>query len=297
VANLMFTVSPIAVSAIEFVTPLGGLNPPGHTLPTDHIYFYHRLYNPGAPAYEVVAPAGGTVTALIQHGDSKVYVAVTATETYYLDHVILDPNIRQGVTVTAGQRLGVTSTASYGIDLGLVNTAVTQGFIVPARYSNDSLHADAPLKYFEEPLRATLYGLVTRSGADKDGRIDFDQPGRLSGNWFLDSLPISESSVLAAGTMQLAFVRDSREPDERRICIGGTLSMAGIYGVAPDDPDPADVSAASGRVEYHLIPQGISDPGILLVQVIGADAIRVETFPGGTPGSVAFTSAVRTYRR
>jgi len=41
--TLVFTQSPIDVAAIEFVVPLGNLNPPGHTLPTDHVYFYHRL--------------------------------------------------------------------------------------------------------------------------------------------------------------------------------------------------------------------------------------------------------------
>ena len=35
-----FHVSPVAVDQIRFIVPLGSLNPPGHTLPTDHIYFY-----------------------------------------------------------------------------------------------------------------------------------------------------------------------------------------------------------------------------------------------------------------
>ena len=39
-ASPMLTVSPIDVGSIRDLTPLGNLNPPGHTLPTDHLYFY-----------------------------------------------------------------------------------------------------------------------------------------------------------------------------------------------------------------------------------------------------------------
>lgn len=37
---LVFRASPTDQPAIRWITPLGNLNPPDHTLPTDHIYFY-----------------------------------------------------------------------------------------------------------------------------------------------------------------------------------------------------------------------------------------------------------------
>lgn len=36
----LFTVPPIPIGSIAVLAPLGNLNPPGHTLPTDHLYFY-----------------------------------------------------------------------------------------------------------------------------------------------------------------------------------------------------------------------------------------------------------------
>lgn len=39
-----FSVAPVPVAAINELAPLGNLNPPGHTFPTDHLYFY-----PGGP--------------------------------------------------------------------------------------------------------------------------------------------------------------------------------------------------------------------------------------------------------
>jgi hypothetical protein len=53
-ATLSFTTSPI--DAFEYQHHAARQSdPPGHTIPTDHIYFYHRL------AVPVVVPAGGTV--------------------------------------------------------------------------------------------------------------------------------------------------------------------------------------------------------------------------------------------
>jgi hypothetical protein len=296
--SLSFSVSPIDTSVIEFITPLGNLNPPDHTFPTDHIYFYHHLNHQTAPAYVVVAPAAGTVTSIVQHGDQKVNVQVTSSQTYYLDHVVLDGTIQQNTKVTAGQRLGVTSSGAYGLDLGLVSQNVTLGFINPARYSGDSVHAGAPLKYFAEPLKSTLYGLVSRVGADKDGQVCFDQAGTLAGNWFLESLPVSQSAVFTSGPMELAFVRDVTDPSQFRISIGGTLAMTGVLNVAAGAPDPASVTPATGAVAYAVTPGAFGAPsGVILVQMTAASSIRIEAFPGGTSGAVSFTSNTRTYVR
>ena len=47
--SLVFKASPLELSTIRQIVPLGNLNPPGHTLPTDHIYVNNRTPN-GAPA-------------------------------------------------------------------------------------------------------------------------------------------------------------------------------------------------------------------------------------------------------
>jgi len=297
--SLIFSVSPIAESAIEFITPLGNLNPPGHTLPTDHIYFYHHLFHQSAPPFEVVAPAAGTAESVVQHNaDQKLYIRVTSSMSYYIDHVVLENGVGINSKITAGQHLGVTSTGAFGIDLGVVNTALTQGFINPARYSSDSIHADAPLKYFSDPLKTTLYGLVQRSGSDKDGQLCFDQSGTLAGNWFLDSLPVAQSPNVASGPMQLAFVRDVNDPTVVRISIGGTLAITGMLGVGASDPDPASVTPASGVVSYQVTSSSFGFvPGVLLVQMTAPDTIRVEAFPGASPGSVSFTANAQTYVR
>jgi len=298
--TLVFTQSPIDVAAIEFVVPLGNLNPPGHTLPTDHVYFYHRLRNPSAPIYDVVAPAGGIVREARRGNDDVVRVQVTASATYYLGHVKLDPSIQQGMSIAAGQKLGTTSTLSYGLDVGLVNNDRTLSFANPARYGDDTRNADSALRYFADPVRGALYAKVTRRGSDLDGRIDFDVDGRLAGNWFLDGLPVEQSSILDAGPKQLAFVRDVEDPGAVRISIGGTLGVQGVFAVPPTASDPVDVSPASGRVAYVLYVGGPgSGPaaGLLIVEMTDPETLRAEVFAGSQRSDAAFTSSARIYRR
>jgi hypothetical protein len=298
--TLVFSQSPIDVAAIEFVVPLGNLNPPDHTLPTDHVYFYHRLRNPAAPVYDVVAPAGGLVREARRGNDDVVRVQVTASATYYLGHVKLDPSIQQGLPIAAGQKLGTTSTLSYGLDVGLVNYDRTLSFVNPARYGDDTRNADSALRFFAEPVRSALYAKVDRRGGDLDGRIDFDVAGRLAGNWFLDGLPVGESTILGAGPKQLAFVRDVAEPDAVRISIGGTLAMEGVFAVPASLPDPANVGPGSGRVAYPLYigtPGSGPAAGLLVVEMIDAETIRAEAFAGSQQSDAAFTPAAQVYRR
>src|SRR5947207_4792604 len=127
--------SPVDPSFVDFILPLGNLNPPSHTFPTDHIYFYVGFLRPEARGVPVFAPGDGNVTAIISHSnDPKVMVRVTNTMSYYLDHVVLDSAIAQGARITSGQKLGTSGTGGFGIDLGVTDDARTlTGFITPAR--------------------------------------------------------------------------------------------------------------------------------------------------------------------
>jgi hypothetical protein len=276
-STFAFTRSPVDPAVIEFITPLGNLNPPGHTIPTDHIYFYHHLNHRSAPQYEVFAPADGIIGPILRGNDDAIYVWTSKTHMYYLGHVILDAGFAQNQKVTAGQRLGVTSTLSFGLDLGLLNYDITLPFVMPARYSDNSLHADAPLKFFSDPLKSQLYALVEGTGANRDGQINFDQAGRLAGNWFHESLPVSESAGPSGWTRHLAFVRDNRDPSQIRISIGGMITTAGVYSIAAADPDPASVTTGSGSVTFNVVSGAFGGPSGPMVVTMMTDArIRIQ---------------------
>ena len=295
-----FTVSPIEPAFIEFIAPLGNLNPPGHTLPTDHIYLYTRLQNPASPPRVVFAPADGTIQTVIagNNGEVKLLVAAALPCSYYLDHIVPDAGMREGVAIKAGQRVGMSSASSqsFGIDLGMFSDAVTVPFANPARYSSESLHGDSPIKYFTEPLRTQLYALVRRSSGDRDGTFNYDVQGRLIGNWFADTVPIASSQSPENWPLHLSFAFDNFDPAVQRISSGGALGFVGTPTVVAGTPSPQDVSVATGKVVYRLVNPGTPAFGVLIVQMTAADRIRVE-YLAGDRADADFSSAARIYVR
>jgi hypothetical protein len=291
--TLTLRASPIDINEIRFITPLGNLNPPGHTTPTDHIYFYFANPSTEQPAsrrMEFRAPGDGVVTTVLGGlgQESKVFVRQTSTFIYYLDHLILTVPLERNSRVTAGQVLGTTG-AAYGIDLGVINDTLTLNFVAPSRYIYDTIHTDAPLKYFEEPLKSALYSRVQRIGSERDGRIDYDVAGRLAGNWF-----IANSQTAAA-----AFAYDTYDPDRVVICTAvGTLQ--GVWNIAATDPAPRDVSPSTGRVLYTLSrsitgpPVATTVSGYMLIEMTDATHIKMETF---TARPADFTAAAGTFAR
>ncbi len=188
----------------------------------------------------------------------------------------------------AEQRLGTTG-SSFEVDLSVVNEDITlPGIVNPARYPQ-AAHIEAPLKYFDEPLRSQLYAKVERLGPELDGKIDYDIPGRLSGNWFTsDSIP-------------LVFAYHWYDPARVVISVSGGLLRNGVYGIAGADPLPRDVSVASGLVRYTLsgasaqVVTGVPTAR-MLVQMLDDQRIRVEMFDLSA-NAAAFTDNARVFVR
>jgi len=298
--TLAFHAAPISPSAVRFITPLGNLNPPGHPTPTDHIYFYYAAPDTSDTIIgrrtEVFVPAAGVVSFVIggQNVESKVMVSVTSTMWYYLDHVVPDIPVAVGTRFTDGQHLGFTGTTAYAIDLGVINFGLTHpGILDTAKYVDETIHGDAPLKYFDEPLRSQFYSQVQRIGGDLDGKYDFDVAGHLSGNWFNDP----------GGTFAISFAYNTYDPSQVRLSFGG-LPLVGVYSIGPGEPDPANVTVATGAVRYTLTTSrtGLPLPGFsptvgtVLVQMLTDSRIEIESFVG-TLGSATFTSNAKFFVR
>ncbi|HAH32110.1 MAG TPA: hypothetical protein DCL44_07340 [Elusimicrobia bacterium] len=306
VSSIIFTHSIVELSTITYIEPLGHMEPPGHTLPTEHIYFYINTSSP--PAY---APAAGVIRRLGIVAQEQTYnIVLYFTDTFYVNigHIsaldpaiaaqvgyIIDPNVYNEVNipVTGGQVLGQQWDMT-GVEIGLVNYGVSTNYINPSRYADKFSFCDSIFKYYAEPLRSQLYALVPRTGTDKDGRVDYDIPGRLIGNWFLEG-----SGNPADDDAKLAIVYDNFISTKIFVSVGGTLSIgAGKYAVTGNSPDPATVSQDSNKVSYELTDYGLpyTPRGILLVQLVETHKIKIETFPGST-GPEEFTSNAKYYIR
>ncbi len=302
---LSFTVAPVDPSIIQYIVPLGNMGPWAHTLPTDHAYIYHHLNSGAFAPVNVLAPASGTISNTYPgiNGEVKVWVRVNARYTYYFDHVVLTPGLTVGAHVEAGVVIGVS--AGIAFDFAVTDQNTAQSFLTPARYGMDTLYAQSPFPYFVEPIRSALYAKVQRAGSDRDGRINYDVAGTLSGNWFDESLPVSQSDTggSTTGTRQVAFARDVRFPDRQEVSIGG-FNFTGLYGVPPDAPDFAAVTPGSGLVVYRLLntgepngPAGTTQLGLLLVQLIDAQHLRIEVVSDPQSTAATFSSAAVTYVR
>jgi hypothetical protein len=139
---------------------------------------------------------------------------------------------------------------------------------------------------------------VRRKGPDKDGKIDYDVPGRLAGNWFLEGLPERDSAGPGAWARQLAFVRDVHDPGAVRIAVGGTLPLTGVFAVPKGAADPARVSRETGAVVYVLLdPRSGARRGRMVVRLVADDRLRVEVFPGGGANGADFADRSVFYRR
>ena len=246
------TTPPVALSRIQSITPLGNLNPPGHTFPTDHIDFFHHVGRESDAQYDVVAPADGTIATIQHDADDAIYVTASSVHTYYVGHMLAASGLAVGQKITAGQRLGTTSPVSHALDLGVLNSTVTNAFVNPDRYGTNSRQAEAPYKFFSDTLKSQLGALIQTTADNREGQLNFDRSGTLSGNWFHETLAISESVGPSAGPKHIAFVRDSVNPSTRVVSLGGTVGQAGVYTMDASDPDPTAVTPSSGPITLHL---------------------------------------------
>ncbi|MFN8581316.1 MAG: hypothetical protein U0163_10115 [Gemmatimonadaceae bacterium] len=304
----VFTVNPVNMPDDATFTPLGHIQPVGHVLPTDHVYFYANNWDhprPDTVTRVVYAPGEGVVAwmVFIQAGisDWKVVFRMTNTFYYYVDHVQIDPSIKVGARVHAGDRIGTTSPGGT-VDLGAYDMAQTlTGFVTPSRYPDQTLHCVSPWKYFNEPLRSQNYARIRRvpSAPDRDGKIDYDVPGRLVGSWFHESLPKDVTSSGPNGwPKSLAFAYDFNDPSIVRISIGGTIATPSMWRIPGDAPRPENVSTANGKVSYRLMTlEGNQQGGLMLVEMTAPDRIRVEVFEGSQAATAEFDSRAQVYVR
>ncbi|MHA1250520.1 MAG: hypothetical protein ACTSRP_11065 [Candidatus Helarchaeota archaeon] len=162
-----------------------------------------------------------------------------------------------------------------------------------------------PLDYYIEPLKTNLYDklLWEGTGPKNGGRIDYDQPGKLIGTWFLKSwnVDLTQDWLIACRNV-LTFVYDNINNSKIVVAIGGNLmnGESDMFYIQNNAPDPANISVSSGKIVYHLmdINNGLPLDKTLLVQLIDNDTLKVELFDGTySAAELQFTSNAKIYDR
>jgi hypothetical protein len=311
----------------------------------------------GAPSntdnvYPVLMPADGTITAVSAMPASYIGDR-TGTQVAVEDHRIvinhscryfsifihvhklsdalssvvgkLQPNENKQTTIElkAGDVIGYVGSTTF--DWTPIDTETTlKGFITPALYQGESwkIHTVSPFDLYKDPLKAQLEAKSPRTVAPLGGKIDYDQAGKLVGNWFREgSSGYSGNNQERYWDGHLSIAPDSVDPTATIVSIGNwtnnTAKQFAVIGAA----DPATVSTDSGMIKYelgqysYLAPNGSaantntltkglklkpnsSAEGTIMFQVMPGEKLKVEKFPGKKASEVTgFTSAAQIYER
>lgn len=339
--RVQLTHLPMNINDVASFTPYG-LIAGAHVTPIDHLYFYPKA-GP-RDKYPVFAMADGEITSIgvrgvnVSTGESRPpeyrYEIKHSchTSTYFdlvtkIDQSILDeaPDAAKGfngsIKVKGGQIVGWIGGQS--LDTAVYNsTLVLPGFIHPEMYTAEpwKVHTDDFLSYFDEPLKSQINALNPRKTEPRSGKIDYDQPGKLIGNWFVEGTngyagPKEKQNNPGSNNKgywdsHLAIFYDAVNTDTIILSFGSYDDDGPMpFAVKNNAPAPADITKDSGVVKYELIvapnpfapTQGYQDTsvkGIALFQVLEGEKLKVETFPGKKASQVSsFTSAVKTYER
>ena len=349
--TITFTVSPMESSDYSGVGPMGGLNPRmGHAFPTDHGFFSFRE-NVYPPSYNVYVPANGTITAITftesdwpeDSGQTGTYKDWMITIEHAVDfkskfgHMAsleasilsqageLQPNVENivSIAVSAGDQLGLCGgrpEVVYNLDWYIIDQSLSLDFINPDRYGRmknaahflDYCSDELQMQYTPMFYNPAADPIVTRETQPLGGQICFDQVGKLSGNWFHNSITAEEAAITEYNK-QLAFVYEEYDPALLRVTFGGPEGDIGgsdissplglyvtSYQVVGNTPDPSQVDVSSGEVIYHIKGLEINNEttieGTLLVNIVGNVIVSVEGFTGYVT-SPAFSANVQTYIR
>jgi hypothetical protein len=329
---------PMDMDDVASFTPYG-LTAGAHVTPIDHLYFYPK---PGArDTYPVYAMADGFITEIsvrgvnVDSGEKRPpeyrYMLQHSCQTIsYFDLVTkLDDSIlkeypeasKEGMRgrfeVKAGQIVGwiggqSLDTAIYNMDLTL------PGFISPEMYEAEpwKIHTDDFLSYFSKEHQAQIGTLNKRTAKPLSGKIDYDQPGKLIGNWFKQGTNgyAGASGYGGGDGTGRGYWSGHLAIFYHHILDGKVIVSLGefkdgdprSFAVVGNAPDPATITQDSGVVKYELVQppsstgmigHDTSVKGVVLFQVLAGEKLKVEIFPDKTASQVSGFVSPSTYER
>jgi len=240
-----FTVPPFDTADVTGLVPLGNLNPPGHTFPTDHMYFYcftnKASLNIKSPGNAHILRIGrthynaGTAT---DHYD--YYIAMGSDNSFmYWGHV---SNLSSRLVTAVNNFAGVTCDTPYATGGSTyqqcymtVSLSATPGEILGIANSNNGLAGmdlgvtvnnlgANPLDYFDaasraimEPKLGSFDGKTRRTVPPIAGEFLLDKTGTAQGNWF------KGSTQKGAEDNNIALVPDNVIPSQLAFSVGTSI--------------------------------------------------------------------------
>lgn len=348
-AKPVFSNSPLDLDKMSYVEPLGLVND-GHVTPVDHVYVAPVDQNVADNTYDVVMPADGRVVEIdrmpaqyigdrtdvkLAPDDFRLVVAFSCRYYSIFIHVHkLSDKLETALPIGAGKNKSVKIDLRAGevlahlggraFDWTMVDTETTlKGFITPSLYQRESwkIHSISPFDVYTGELKSQLEAKSLRTVAPLGGKIDYDIPGALIGNWFkVGTNGYQGVSQDRYWDGHLAIIPDYFGPPAIIYSTGNWNGQAKQL-LVKGNFDPATVTAATGVVKIEVtnlgylladgspwtsgrfvkgMKAGNNAPvvGTVLLQVLPGEKLKVEQFPNKTAAQIAnFTSTAVTYER
>ena len=277
-----FSVSPVALADIDRIVVFGGLGAPGHTLPTAQAGFYLATEGaivraPGAMQitglrrntylvspnrqgardyaidFQVCKQVSGwfghltSVAAAIPESDrwDQCRQYSTSGETIEACTTTL-----KNVSLAAGQALGTgglsIALGLMGLDFGLLDSRVDNGYVAAWRHPPASIHATCGWDKFESAVRTQLYTkladpsrpLLVPSGEPRCGTMNVDVAGSARGVW---APPTATTPLAGDETSYVTLANYPYRPADLLALSVGPATLGGMVGVVARGP-------ATGRV-------------------------------------------------
>ena len=334
--------SPMNLGDVGMILPLG-LTAGAHVTPIDHLYFSPIEFNSPRDKYPVYAMADGYIVEvtsrsvnvdtgqarppeyriIMQHSCQTIsyFDLVTSMDDSIIEQM---PDIKSKgrasghVAIKAGQLIGriggqTLDTAVYNMNL------ILPGFITPKLYDGEfwKIHTDDFFSYFNEPLKSQLLAINPRKTPPLSGKIDYEQPGKLIGNWFKEGSGgyagvTGNTGVGSNGrgywNGHLSIFYHFLKPELVIVSLGEFKSgQPQSFAVLGNKPDPASIDKNSGAIKYELIqapgqngeiPQDERAMATILFQVMDGEKLKVEVFADKTAAQISnFTSGALIYER
>ncbi len=317
--KIFFDNLPLDINQVESFTGLGELN----VFPKDHGGFVIPVSLRGASTIPVMAVADGKITGLRfetrENGDEDYAISLKVSTTILVSYAHVDAlsdevlaaagPLERGyaihnsvnIEVKAGQVIGFIGERG-AMDFQIWDDEVEADYISKERYPIPMLKTGYYFDYYEGAVKSQFLAVTERQIEPRGGRTNYDIPGRIIGNWFLEA-------EVAPGEFgdwdaHLAIAYGHIHAD--RIAIADAYNrrfgppVNEIKWVKGNAPKPEDIGMADDLVKYDLIFRYSDDNvfGAFLIQMLEQNRIKVEVFENETAETVmGFTENARIYVR
>ncbi len=343
-------IAPMKLDQVGSIQPYG-LMVGGHVTPVDHQYYTGPDPRALRDTYDVLVPVDGTIVSIQHRGDKtntplhsvdvpssdeyRLVIAHSCSFLVYVDLVTsLDDSLKAklpagwspqtigngslNIPVKQGEVIGHIGGQTLDFAVWDLTKAPLPGLLSRASYDSAEpwkVFTVAPSNYFADSIKAQVLAKYVRTVEPIDGKIDYDQDGKLIGNWFQVGTNGYEGGkskgVPAYYASHIAIAPNFIDPSVLVVSLG-SYSKSGDaeqFGIKGNAPDPATINVASGLVKYELVQQEIDNPdgtvwqgatsqgvkivnrsqvkGVVLFQLLEDRKLKMEVFPDKTAAQVS----------